>query len=111
MSPEGLQDGPRCVQDGRWKWNVARRWQKMAQEALQMRRRWPNVVPRCAQDGPRRPYGRLKLGPREARDGQIFLQNGRKIGEDEVKMGKMKRKSILSKNGQKPKENLGFCSV
>ena len=67
----------------------------------------PEMRPRRAKTAQARP----KMGPREARDGKILPQIGPKIGEDKVKMGKMKRKSILSKNGQKQKENLGFCSV
>ena len=59
------QDGPRSIQNGRLRWNGARRWQRMAQEAFQISRRWPNMAARRPQDCPRWP----KRGAREAQDG------------------------------------------
>ena len=73
---------------------------KMAQHSPEMRPRRPKMA-----------QARPKIGPIEVRGGQRLPQIGPKIGEDEVKMGKMKRKSSLSKNIQKPNENLRFSRV
>ena len=73
---EMAEDGPRSPPDEA----------KMAQHGPEMSPRRPKMA-----------QARPKIGPIEVRGGQKLPQIGPKIGEDEVKMSKMRRNSSLSK--------------
>ena len=81
------QDEPRWAQDG----------PKMAQDG-------PKMVPRWAQDGPKIVQDGPKMGQRWPKMASNWLQ----VGEQEVKMDKIKPQRPKNTNVQKLKEDLCF---
>ena len=135
MGPNGAKEGPRGPQRAR-KWaqkrpgrpihvkggsemanncprslpdkaEMAQHSPKMAPRQPKMAQKRPQIGPRGAQDGPKIAQYGPKMGPRWPKMAPRWPQ----VGEDVVQMDQMKPKRPKSKNGQKPKENLGFCRV
>ena len=60
MGSKGFEHSPRCVQDGRFMWKVARRWQSLAPEEAELAQDGPKMAPRWPKMAPERP----QIGPR-----------------------------------------------
>ena len=98
---EMAKNGPRSLPD---KAEVAQHGPKMAPRRPKMAQERHQMGPRRAQDGPKIAQDGPKMGPRWPKMAPTWLQ----VGEDEVKMDRIKPQRPKIKKGQKPEENTGF---